>query len=69
MVSQVFPFERSPSASPLVKEMLWNCWPARKGLPEATPAMLEGFAAAKVLVEGAAPRRRQAHARRCCRRR
>ena len=48
VVSQVFPFERSV-ASPLVKEMLELLGPKRKD--EATPAMLEGFAAAKVLVE------------------
>ncbi|MCA0243751.1 MAG: ABC transporter substrate-binding protein [Proteobacteria bacterium] len=49
VVSQVFPFERSV-ASPLVKEMLDLLATRRKG-EEATPAMLEGFAAAKVLVE------------------
>jgi ABC-type branched-subunit amino acid transport system substrate-binding protein len=49
VVSQVFPFERSV-ASPLVKEMLELLASKRKG-EEATPAMLEGFAAAKVLVE------------------
>ena len=49
VVSQVFPFERSV-ASPLVKEMLDLLASRRKG-EEATPAMLEGFAAAKVLVE------------------
>ena len=49
VVSQVFPFERS-MASPLVKEMLEMLAARRKG-EEATPAMLEGFAAAKVLVE------------------
>ena len=50
VVSQVFPFERSV-ASPLVKELLELLAVKRKGV-EATPAMLEGFAAAKVLVEG-----------------
>ena len=50
VVSQVFPFERSV-ASPLVKELL-DLLAARKKGEEATPAMLEGFAAAKVLVEG-----------------
>jgi branched-chain amino acid transport system substrate-binding protein len=50
VVSQVFPFERSV-ASPLVKELL-DMLAARKKGEEATPAMLEGFAAAKVLVEG-----------------
>jgi ABC-type branched-subunit amino acid transport system substrate-binding protein len=49
VVSQVFPFERSV-ASPLVKEMLELLASRRKG-EEATPAMLEGYAAAKVLVE------------------
>lgn len=49
VVSQVFPFERS-MASPLVKELLEMLAARRKG-EEATPAMLEGFAAAKVLVE------------------
>lgn len=49
VVSQVFPFERSVS-SPLVREMLELLNTRRKG-EEATPAMLEGFAAAKVLVE------------------
>lgn len=49
LVSQVFPFERSV-ASPLVKEMLELLASRRKG-EEATPAMLEGYAAAKVLVE------------------
>ena len=48
VVSQVFPFERS-LASPIVKEMQELLVAKRKG--EATPAMLEGFAAAKVLVE------------------
>jgi ABC-type branched-subunit amino acid transport system substrate-binding protein len=48
VVSQVFPSERS-IASPLVKEALELAKP--KNL-ELTPAMLEGFAAAKVLVEG-----------------
>jgi ABC-type branched-subunit amino acid transport system substrate-binding protein len=48
VVSQVFPFERSV-ASPLVKEMLDML--GAKNRDTATPAMLEGFAAAKVLVE------------------
>lgn len=48
VVSQVFPYERS-IGSPLVKEMLELLGPQRRD--EATPAMLEGFAAAKVLVE------------------
>jgi ABC-type branched-subunit amino acid transport system substrate-binding protein len=49
IVSQIFPYERSLSA-PIVKEA-YDLGVA-KGLPEVTPAMLEGFAAAKVLVEG-----------------
>lgn len=49
LVTQVFPFERS-LASPIVKE-LTRLLAARKNNEEATPAMLEGFAAAKVLVE------------------
>jgi branched-chain amino acid transport system substrate-binding protein len=49
VVSQVFPFERSV-ASPLVKE-LQGLLAARRQGEEVTPAMLEGFAAAKVLVE------------------
>jgi branched-chain amino acid transport system substrate-binding protein len=49
LVGQVFPFERS-LASPLVKELVDMLSARRKG-EEATPAMLEGFAAAKVLVE------------------
>lgn len=49
LVTQVFPFERS-MASPMVKELLEMLAARRKG-EEATPAMLEGFAAAKVLVE------------------
>ena len=46
VVSQVFPFERS-LGSPLVKDLLEKLG----GKAEPTPAMLEGFAAAKVLVE------------------
>ncbi len=49
VVSQVFPHERSTSA-PIVKELTDLL--AAKGKGEVTPAMLEGFAAAKVLVEG-----------------
>ena len=48
IVSQVFPYERS-IASPLVKEAL-ELARARK-LDGVSPAMMEGFAAAKVLVE------------------
>lgn len=49
VVSQVFPYERSMSA-PMVKEL--HDLLGSKGASEVTPAMLEGFAAAKVLVEG-----------------
>jgi branched-chain amino acid transport system substrate-binding protein len=47
IVSQVLPYERSLS-TPIVKEAL----ELSKGKMEVSPAMLEGFAAAKVLVEG-----------------
>jgi ABC-type branched-subunit amino acid transport system substrate-binding protein len=49
IISQVFPYERS-LAAPIVKEA--HDLAVAKGLTEVTPAMLEGFAAAKVLVEG-----------------
>ncbi len=49
IVSQIFPYERSLSA-PMVKEA--SDLAHAKDVPEVTPAMLEGFAAAKVLVEG-----------------
>jgi ABC-type branched-subunit amino acid transport system substrate-binding protein len=49
VVSQVLPYERSLSA-PIVKEAAELA--KAKGLGDVTPAMLEGFAAAKVLVEG-----------------
>lgn len=49
MVTQVFPNERSLSI-PMVKEALDLLRPRDQG--SLTPAMLEGFAAAKVLVEG-----------------
>ncbi|WP_284618970.1 ABC transporter substrate-binding protein [Aquabacterium humicola] len=49
IVSQVFPYERS-LAAPIVKEA--HDLAVAKGLAEVSPAMLEGFAAAKVLVEG-----------------
>jgi branched-chain amino acid transport system substrate-binding protein len=49
VVSQVFPYERSLSA-PIVKEAIELAKAAGQG--EVTPAMLEGYAAAKVLVEG-----------------
>jgi branched-chain amino acid transport system substrate-binding protein len=49
IVSQVFPFERSIS-TPMVKEAMEQA--AAQGFKEITPAMLEGYAGAKVLVEG-----------------
>ncbi|MFO1337564.1 MAG: ABC transporter substrate-binding protein [Burkholderiaceae bacterium] len=49
IVSQVFPYERSLSA-PIVKEA--NDYAHAAGLAELTPAMLEGYTGAKVLVEG-----------------
>ena len=49
VVSQVFPPERS-LATPLIKEA--SDLARAKGITELTPAMIEGFAAAKVLVEG-----------------
>jgi branched-chain amino acid transport system substrate-binding protein len=49
IVGQVFPFERSIS-SPLIKEA--QALAKAHGVAELTPAMVEGFAAAKVLVEG-----------------
>jgi branched-chain amino acid transport system substrate-binding protein len=49
IVSQVFPFERSIS-TPMVKEAMELA--AAQGFMEVTPAMLEGYAGAKVLVEG-----------------
>ena len=49
IVTQVFPSERS-SAVGMVAEA--NALAHAKGLAGVTPAMLEGFAAAKVLVEG-----------------
>jgi branched-chain amino acid transport system substrate-binding protein len=49
IVTQVFPYERSLSA-PIVKEA--SDLAAKANLGEVTPAMLEGFAGAKVLVEG-----------------
>lgn len=49
IVTQVYPYERS-IAFPFVKEAK-DMAKARK-LPDISPAMLEGFAAAKVLVEG-----------------
>lgn len=49
VVSQVFPYERS-LAAPIVKEAIELAKATNRG--EVTPAMLEGYAAAKVLVEG-----------------
>jgi branched-chain amino acid transport system substrate-binding protein len=49
IVTQVFPYERAIS-SPLVKQALELA--KAKGVNELSPAMIEGFAAAKVLVEG-----------------
>lgn len=49
IVTQVFPYERSLSA-PIVKEAVDLM--RSKGGTEVSPAMMEGFAAAKVLVEG-----------------
>jgi branched-chain amino acid transport system substrate-binding protein len=49
IVSQVFPYERS-LAAPMVKEAVDLV--RAKGGTEVSPAMMEGFAAAKVLVEG-----------------
>jgi branched-chain amino acid transport system substrate-binding protein len=49
IVTQVFPYERSLSA-PIVKEAVDLM--RAKGGAEVSPAMMEGFAAAKVLVEG-----------------
>jgi branched-chain amino acid transport system substrate-binding protein len=48
VISQVFPYERS-IATPLVKEVLEL---SRAANLELTPTMIEGFASAKVLVEG-----------------
>src|SRR5437868_11198376 len=47
--TQIFPYERSLSA-PIVKEA--NDLAQKKGIGDVTPAMLEGYAGAKVLVEG-----------------
>ncbi|MFZ2987245.1 ABC transporter substrate-binding protein [Ideonella sp.] len=49
IVTQVFPYERSLS-NPMVKEA--TAMLAATGKGELSPAMLEGFAGAKVLVEG-----------------
>ena len=50
IVTQVFPYERS-LASPMVKEAR-QLQKAATGDDRVTPAMLEGYAGAKVLVEG-----------------
>lgn len=49
IVSQVFPSERALGV-PIIREA--NDLARAKGLPDLSPAMMEGFAAAKVLVEG-----------------
>ena len=49
IVTQVFPNERSIN-SPLVREVL--ALAKTRGHPDVSPATIEGFAAAKVLVEG-----------------
>jgi ABC-type branched-subunit amino acid transport system substrate-binding protein len=49
IVAQVFPYERS-LAAPIVKEARELA--KAKNLPDITPAMMEGYAGAKVLVEG-----------------
>ncbi len=49
IVSQVFPPERS-LATPIIREA--TDLARAKGFSELTPAMIEGFTAAKVLVEG-----------------
>ena len=49
IVTQVFPYERS-IAYPLVKEA--QDMAKARGINDVSPAMLEGFSAAKVLVEG-----------------
>jgi ABC-type branched-subunit amino acid transport system substrate-binding protein len=49
IVTQVFPYERSLSA-PIVKEA--HDLAVAKGMEGVTPAMLEGYAGAKVLIEG-----------------
>ncbi|MDN3921992.1 ABC transporter substrate-binding protein [Roseateles violae] len=49
IVTQLFPYERS-SATPLVREA--QALAKARGKTELTPAQIEGFAAAKLLVEG-----------------
>ncbi|HEY0817658.1 MAG TPA: ABC transporter substrate-binding protein [Rhizobacter sp.] len=65
VVTQVFPYERA-SGPPFVRQAL-QLAAAAGGDPQVTPAMLEGFAAAKVLVEalrraGPSPTRASVHA-------
>ena len=50
IVSQVFPYERS-MAAPIVKEVV-DLLRAKGESTEISPSVMEGFAAAKVLVEG-----------------
>jgi len=49
IVTQIFPYERSLSA-PIVKEA--SDIAKAKGIADVSPAMLEGYAGAKVLIEG-----------------
>jgi ABC-type branched-subunit amino acid transport system substrate-binding protein len=49
IITQVFPYERS-MRSPFVREAMDLA--KERGIEQVSPAMLEGFAAAKVLVEG-----------------
>ncbi len=49
IITQVFPYERS-IRSPFVREAMDLA--KERGIDQVSPAMLEGFAAAKVLVEG-----------------
>jgi branched-chain amino acid transport system substrate-binding protein len=51
VVSQVFPYERAWKAA-FVRQALDLIQARQEGPAEVTPAMLEGFASAKVLVEG-----------------
>ena len=51
IVSQVFPPERSVGIA-MIKEAHELARPLGQAAPEITPALLEGFASAKVLVEG-----------------
>jgi len=49
IITQIFPYERT-QGYPLVREA--SALAKARGVDEVTPAMLEGFASAKVLVEG-----------------